>query len=68
MYKIKFDSNNAYKDITPNSEAKRKEGFYPYKKSEVTIGYDIRTNRSKSEKIKMKEIVEQNNKNRLQSD
>lgn len=59
MYKIKFNNNSSiYKDITPNSEAKRKEGFYPYKKTDITIGYDIRTNISKSEKIKMREIVD----------
>lgn len=56
MYEITINKKNFYSDICMQTKPIKKQGFCPYKKAEVTIAYDKRSNELKSSIIKMREI------------
>lgn len=56
MYKIAINNDSQYADISAKSEISRAPGFYAKEKAEISYSYDIRTNESKMQKIRMREI------------
>lgn len=56
MYKINEKKGSIYANLNGTTVAHKKTGFHSNGKMEVSVGYDIRTNKSKLAKIKMREI------------
>ena len=56
MYKIIAKQGSKYADIGGTREETKNIGFSAYARSKVSVSYDLRTNESKAQKIKMREI------------
>lgn len=57
MFNIVTKQGSLYADISSiKTETQTRVGFKAYEKSKVSIDYDLRTNESKLQKIKMREI------------
>lgn len=56
MFNIVNKRTNIYTDITVAPKTSKKAGFTAYEKTSISTGYDLRTNKSRQQKIKMREI------------
>lgn len=60
MYQINNKRNNMYDDITNNRNPHVNLGFIPNCRITSTLDYDVKTNKRKLNRIKMKEIKREN--------
>lgn len=56
MFNIVNKKGSKYADITCKPQAQKKAGFTAYEKATISMGYDLRTNKSRLQQIKMREV------------